>query len=111
MKKVYNKLVRDKIPEIIKLDNCKPTIRTLDSKEFLSELFKKMAEEAEEFVKAKDNKEEVMKEITDIYEIIDTVIRLYGLDKNDILALQEKRRDERGSFKNMVYLESVDENK
>lgn len=108
MKKIYNKLVRDKIPEIIKQDNCKPKIRTLDSKEFLTELFKKMSEEAEEFIKAKDDKKEVIKEITDIYEVIDTVIHLYGLDKDAIIALQKKRRDERGGFKNMIYLESVE---
>ena len=109
MQKIYNKLVRDKIPEIIKRDNCEPKTRTLDSKEFLVELFKKMSEEAQEFIEAKDDKNAVMKEITDIYEIIDTVIRLYGLNKEEIIALQEKRREERGGFKNMVFLESVEE--
>ena len=47
--KIYNKLVRDKIPEIINKDNRKPITRVLNNEEYLSELNKKLQEEMNEY--------------------------------------------------------------
>lgn len=40
--KVYNKLVRDKIPEIIRKDNRKPITTILNNKNYLIELNRKI---------------------------------------------------------------------
>ena len=108
MKKIYNKLIRDDIPQIIKKNNQIATIRKLDDKEFVKELFKKLEEEAKEVVEAQGNKEELIKEISDVYEIIDNIIKLFSLDKTFILKTQEVRRDKKGSFKKKLFLESVE---
>ena len=108
MEKIYNKLVRDNIPEIIGLDKRKPIIRVLTKEEFISELFKKLIEEAKESVKAKNNKAELIKEIGDIYEVIDAIIGYYNLDRRKITKVKEKRKAERGGFKKRIFLESID---
>jgi len=108
MKIIYNKLVRDKIPEIIKQDGADPQIRILEEEKFLEALFKKLEEEVSELISARDNKKEVEKEIGDIYEIIEAIIENCGLDRGEILRLKGERREKRGGFAKRIFLESVD---
>ena len=109
MEKIYQKLVRDKIPELIKKDNAKPKTRELETEEYKIELFKKLEEEVKEMIEASNNKEELIKEIGDIYEVVDSIIEQFRLDKNEIIDLQKKRREERGGFERKIFLESVEE--
>ena len=104
---IYNKLVRDKIPEIIKQDKAEPIIRILEQEEYLKELFKKLGEEAREAAGAMANKKELTKEIGDIYEIIDAIIDNCGLDKEEIIKLKNERKIKRGGFEKKIFLESV----
>ncbi|MBA3047867.1 nucleoside triphosphate pyrophosphohydrolase [Patescibacteria group bacterium] len=107
MKKNYNKLVRDNIPEIIKADNCRPNIRKLGKQEYLKELMKKLKEEAEELINAKDNEKELAKEISDVYEVIDAIIDYYNLDKDKISEFKKERKEKRGGFEKRIFLESI----
>ncbi|MDD4901428.1 MAG: nucleoside triphosphate pyrophosphohydrolase [Patescibacteria group bacterium] len=110
MEKIYHKLVRDKIPEIIKADGAgKPQVRILDDREFIIELLKKLLEEARELIEAKDDKHELVKEIGDVYEVIDAVMEYYKIDKGQVSKLQDERRNQRGGFKKKIFLESVNE--
>ncbi|MDD4333507.1 MAG: nucleoside triphosphate pyrophosphohydrolase [Patescibacteria group bacterium] len=110
MKKIYNKLVRDRIPEIIEKRGAKCKIKKLTPKRYKEELFKKVLEEASELVSARKNKEDVMREIGDVYEVIEAVIKVCGLDKKEIKKLQTKRAKERGRFKKKLFLISTIEN-
>ena len=47
---------------------------------------------------------ELVKELADLYEVIDAVMIAFGLDKDAILAKQQKRRDERGGFEKRIKL-------
>ena len=62
--KIYNKLVRDRIPEIILKDNELPTTRILDDEEYIKELNRKLQEEVNEYLE-NDNIEEPEKEASD----------------------------------------------
>ncbi|MCA9334125.1 nucleoside triphosphate pyrophosphohydrolase, partial [Candidatus Saccharibacteria bacterium] len=64
-KKVYNKLVRDKIPEIIEADGKKAKTIILNNHDYVEELIKKLGEEYEEF-KADRN----IEELADIQEVL-----------------------------------------
>jgi predicted house-cleaning noncanonical NTP pyrophosphatase (MazG superfamily) len=109
MKKVYNKLVRDKILEIIKKDKAKPKIRILEQDEYINELFKKLEEEVEECNKVRGDKRELIKEIGDIHEVLEAIIKNYELDELEIQKLKQARREKRGGFTKRIYLESMTE--
>lgn len=99
----YNKLIRDRIPEIIKEAGWKPTVRKLNKREFFSALRKKVLEEAKELIRAKDKKG-IINEIVDIQELIDTLTLEIRLSKSRIKRLQVDKRKKRGGFKKRLFL-------
>ena len=105
MKKIvkYNKLIRDKIPEIIKNDGWIPILKTLNKKEFLIALQKKVAEEAGELIKAK-NRKGISEEIVDIQEILDAITSEIGSTKSEIKNQQKIKNKKRGAFKKRLFL-------
>lgn len=100
---VYNKLIRDKIPQIIKDDGWQPALKKLSDKDYLKELKKKMVEEAEELNEAK-SKDDIINELADIKEIVDSLIKYYDFDKKTIDKKQNSKRKERGGFKKKLFL-------
>ena len=109
MKKIHNKLVRDKVPQIIRENKQVPITKELDEEDFVNELLRKLEEEIQEVIGARNNKEELMAEIGDVYEVLNAIIDLYELDKNLLLEMQKKKKQERGGFEERTYLESVEE--
>lgn len=103
MIKKYNKLIRDRILEIIEADGEKPYFRTLNKKQYLKEIKKKILEETKELIKAK-NKKEIINEIVDIQELIDVLISKLDLTKLQIQKQQEIKRKRRGGFKKRLFL-------
>jgi len=100
--KKYNKLIRDKILEIIKNSGEKPYWRILTKKEYLSEIKKKILEEAKELILA-EKKKDVVNEI-DIQELIDVLMLELKLSKSEIIKQQEIKRRKRGGFKKKLFL-------
>ena len=103
MIKKYNKLIRDRILEIIKGARETPYWRVLNKREYLKEVKKKIAEEARELIKAK-NKKEVINEIVDVQELIDVLISELGLTKLEIKKQQKVKNKNRGAFKKRLFL-------
>lgn len=110
MKIIYNKLVRDRIPEIIENDNHTPVTRKLNKADFKKELLKKLEEEAAEVSLAK-GKKELINELADIQEIMLAVYDTFKIECSDVTKCARKKRSERGGFKKQIFLESVVENK
>jgi len=102
--KEHCKLVRDRIPEIIKESGDKPKfiVLTRDAR-YYEEVKKKIAEEARELCSA-ERKEEVVDEIVDIQELIDILLAALGMTKSELRTLQRKKNKERGGFKNRIFL-------
>lgn len=75
--KVYNKLVRDHIPDIIKKDGKLPTTKILSDEEFKLELQKKAQEELNEYLQAKTNKESI-EELAVLLEVIHALSTVHG---------------------------------
>lgn len=105
MKKIvrYNKLIRDRIPEIIKQAGWLPTIRTLRKSEFLKAVKKKVFEEAGELIQTKDKKG-IVDEIVDIQELLDVLTSEIKLTKSGIKKFQSAKRKKRGGFKKRLFL-------
>lgn len=104
----YRKLVRDRIPEIVRAEGKVPTVKSLDDAAFENALRRKLVEEAEEAAAAKDAAE-WKKELADLMEVIDTLCRLQSIDGQALADEQKRRRDERGGFERRLWLESVEE--
>jgi len=103
MIKKYNKLIRDKILEIIKGAGEKPYWRVLNKKEYLKEIKKKILEEAKELINTK-SKEGIINEIVDIQELIDVLTLEIGLTKPQISKQQKIKNKKRGGFKKKLFL-------
>ena len=96
----YNKLIRDKIPEIIKKKGGKPVVHIADEAEYWTKLKEKLSEEVEEF-----KKDENREELADIFEVIDAIVEYKKFDKKETEKIQKKKAEERGKFKKRIILE------
>jgi predicted house-cleaning noncanonical NTP pyrophosphatase (MazG superfamily) len=104
MTKKYHKLVRDRIPEIIEKEGLEKAIfRILDKEEFFEPAKKKVLEEAEELVAAR-SKKDIIDEIVDILELIDTLIAEMGISRLEICTLRRKKNLKKGAFEKRVFL-------
>jgi len=103
---IYNKLIRDKIPEIINKDNKFYQIRQLTEKEYQQALRDKLVEEAKEVLTA-NTSHSLTEEIADIYEVLDSLINSYGLSKEEIVKVQRLKAESKGKFANKIQLISV----
>jgi predicted house-cleaning noncanonical NTP pyrophosphatase (MazG superfamily) len=108
MSRKTEKLVRDRIPEIILKHKQTPKIRILKDAEYLKELKKKLLEETTELLEAK-TKEEVLNESSDILEIVDAIGQYNKITFNQTLKNKEKKKKERGAFKKRIYLIDIKE--
>ena len=104
MIKEYNKLVRDKIPEIVKAAGEKPiTTILLDDKAYSEALKEKMREEIEELIKAKEPAK-IVEELIDIQELIDALREHMRISEDFFMICQEKKAEEKGRFKKRIFL-------
>ena len=108
MKKIYNKLVRDNIPEIIKKNGGIPTTRILDDKEYKKELENKLLEEYKE-VLGTDNKTDRLEELADMLELISALAKVEDSSLEDVIEIAKIKANKRGGFDKKIYLESVEE--
>lgn len=108
-KKRYGKLVRDKIPDIIRGNKEMPMTRTMETDEYRRELLYKLIEEAEEVRQAgyESDSAELMSELSDVMEVYLAILTEYNLNADEIEKLRLERAEKRGGFKDKIFLESV----
>lgn len=100
----YNKLVRDKIPAVIRANGAVPQIRTLDDEEYRIELLKKAAEELAEFTADMS-----LEERADVEEVLKALDELQGFTPKQIEQARIEKATARGAFKKRIFLESAEE--
>ncbi len=105
---VYNKLVRDKILEIIEADGLAYNARILESSELLKEVKAKMIEEAKEF-HAADIAHESVEELADILELVHTAINALDISYEELEAIRKQKKTKRGGFEKAIYLIDVED--
>lgn len=105
MKYVYNKLVRDNIPdEINKVEGRKANYKILNDEEYLKELDKKLFEEAHEFVE-----EHSVEELADLAEVISAIMKIKGVSMEKVIEARKMKNDKKGAFENKIYLIDVEQ--
>ncbi|WP_404430947.1 phosphoribosyl-ATP pyrophosphohydrolase [Sutcliffiella horikoshii] len=104
----YNKLVRDKIPEIIELTGKKYVTRALSEEEYIKELTNKSFEELEEYRSAV-TKEEALEELADLMEVIHAFAKYHNTTLDEVEKLRRKKAVKRGAFKEKIFLVEVED--
>ncbi|EOO40974.1 nucleoside triphosphate pyrophosphohydrolase [Bacillus mycoides] len=105
----YNKLIRNKLPQIIKSNGKTPKIRILPEDEYIKEICKKTQEELTEYLEA-DTKEHKLEELSDLLELINALAEYEGTTLKEINNIRKKKAKERGGFQNRVFLIEVTDN-
>ena len=107
-RKTYNKLIRNKIPEIIKKDNAIPKISILNDEQFAIALKEKLVEEAKELLEAKTS-EEILNELSDVLELVESITTNNKLTITEVEKQKLVKKEKRGGFEKKLFLEYVDE--
>ena len=96
---VYNKLVRDKIPDIINAQGETPNFRILEREEYLRCLEEKLDEEVGEY-----HRDKTPEELADILEVVYALAAAHGCSESELLQLREEKRRARGGFDGRIFL-------
>lgn len=101
---IYNKLVRDKIPEIIAESGGKANIRTLPDEEYLRVLEAKLDEEVAEF-----HQDKSVEELADILEVVYALAATAGCSLEQLVDVFQKKHEARGGFEKRYFRVSTED--
>ena len=105
MKYIYNKLVRDKIPENIhSIKGRKAVWRVMTDEEYIKELNRKLLEESHEFIE-----ENSIEELADVMEVIQSIMKAKKIKYEELKNVQDMKREKNGGFSNKIYLIEVEQ--
>ncbi len=102
MRKMYNKLVRDNIPEICLKNGETPVVAVLNENEFEKMLNEKLREETAEFLESGDTEE-----LADILEVVDTIASNKGISFEELIEIKENKAKKNGKFMKKILLKEV----
>ena len=97
-----NKLVRDRIPELIQKSGSQYDITTLSETEYRQALKDKLLEEAQEV--AQSSPDELVQELADLLEVIAALMEAHGIEDEHILLERDHKRAEKGGFEHKIKL-------
>jgi predicted house-cleaning noncanonical NTP pyrophosphatase (MazG superfamily) len=100
--KVYNKLVRDKIPKIIEASGKTCTVDTLTDEKYIAMLDAKLNEELAEYQESKS-----LEELADLLEVMGAVVKARGYTWDELTKVRKKKYEERGGFEKRILLKEV----
>ena len=92
------KLVRDKIPDIIRTAGKEPIIEILSQEDYLKELDRKLDEEVAEYQEDKS-----IEEMADILEVLFAICEAKGYSIEELMQVRKNKMEKRGGFKNRIY--------
>lgn len=102
----FDKLVRDNIPEMMKALGAKLTCKNLPFDDYVRELKKKLLEESHE-VLISNNKEELIEEIADVFEVLYNLMSANNISHDDVEAVRISKNESKGSFKKARFIDKI----
>jgi Uncharacterized conserved protein len=103
LKDIYNKLVRDKIPDIILAQGDTPKTKLLSEKSYYLALNEKLKEELKEYLA-----DGSVEELADMAEVILALAKFKGFSQQAFEEMRLKKQTERGGFDKRIYLVEVE---
>ena len=101
--RIYNKLVRDNIPEIIKNQGETPYTSILDDEQYNTELKKKLTEEVQEYLESEETEE-----LADILEVVEALANHKGSSLEKVFEIKENKAKKNGRFEKRLFLNKVE---
>ncbi|REK61725.1 MAG: phosphoribosyl-ATP pyrophosphohydrolase [Brevibacillus sp.] len=105
---IYNKLIRDRIPEIIAATGKRYTTSVLSDDEYLVKLREKCQEELDEYNSAKSDRES-LEELADVLEVVYALARVHGASPRDLEEIRRSKAEKRGGFEQKLFLHEVED--
>lgn len=102
--KEYNKLIRDRIPEIIEDAGKDYELETVEGEDYQKALEEKLQEEVNEY-----RTENNIEELADIMEVIDSLLACHGTTREELEKLRKEKKQERGGFERGLFLLRAEE--
>ena len=96
------KLVRDRIPDIIRKEGNVPLTRRAEAEEAKSLVIAKMYEEVGEFAD-----EPSLEEAADVYHVFMAMIRVHGMTYDQVIKAAVEKANQKGRFHDLIVLEGV----
>ena len=104
MTRRYQKLVRDRTPEIIEMQGNRCVVRMLDQEEYLKMVDAKLDEELAEY-----HKDQNLEELADLMEVIYAAAEVRGHTREQLETVRAEKEAERGAFRKRLLLLEVQE--
>lgn len=98
----YNKLIRDKIPQIIEESGKIAVVETLENEEYKRLLDCKLSEELQEYLS-----DDSAEELADLVEVVYAILKFKGIDIDEFEGIRLKKAAERGAFEKRLLLREV----
>lgn len=99
---VYNKLVRDKIPQIIESGGSSCATEILPEDAYAQKLEEKLQEEMAEYLQSKEPEE-----LADLLEVLQALVKARGLSWEELEEIRARKREKRGGFDKRILLKTV----
>lgn len=104
MTREYDKLVRDRIPAIVREDGQRPVTTRVEGAAYERRLVAKLEEEVAEFRESRETAE-----LADVLEVVHALRAHAGVSAEELAELRERKAAERGRFEEGVVLQRVEE--
>ena len=104
MSREYDKLVRDRIPEVVRENDERPVTHRVDGEAYRDRLADKLVEEAAEYAESRD-----AEELGDVLDVVAAIREARDVDAEELDELRAEKTAERGGFADGVVLERVEE--
>ncbi|WP_232701381.1 nucleoside triphosphate pyrophosphohydrolase [Halobacterium wangiae] len=104
MTREYDKLVRDRIPEVVREDDETPVTHRVDGEAYRDRLADKLLEEATEYAESR-----AVEELADVLEVVAAIREARDVSSEELEAIRAEKAAERGGFTDGVVLERVEE--
>ncbi|MEM7119080.1 MAG: nucleoside triphosphate pyrophosphohydrolase [Chloroflexota bacterium] len=100
----HNKLVRDRIPEIIAANGQQAVWHVLETADYEQALRQKLLEEVDEFLGSAE-----VEELADILEVVYTLAAQLNCAPDKLEAIRQQKKAQRGGFESRLFLvETID---
>jgi predicted house-cleaning noncanonical NTP pyrophosphatase (MazG superfamily) len=96
----YDKLVRDRIPDIIEAKGGKCLTHIAGDAEYRTKLYEKLCEETEELIR-----DQTIGEVVDVLEVLDAIVSLEGFSAEEVATVKRRKLEDRGGFEKRIILE------